>query len=129
MKNVPFSLVYHTKHHPHFLASSMVIGTRKSNANAHPGAILQSNRQPRRTRKQIEEDEAQAAAMAIAAKEKAAAMYQAALDHIAELRAEAERDEQWVQAHALRPDLAAGSVDARVVANRLSGRKSSDRSR
>ena len=103
----------------------MVISTRKTNADIHPGAILQSNRQPRRTRKQIEEDEAKAAAMAIAAEAKTAAKYQAMLERIAELKAEVEKDEQRVQEFVLRPDLAAGSIDMRVVANRLAGQKSS----
>jgi hypothetical protein len=64
---------------PSFLASAMVIGTRKTNSNVHPGAILQNNRKPRHTRKQIEEDKTRAVASVIAAEEEAAAKYQSTL--------------------------------------------------
>jgi hypothetical protein len=87
----------------------MVIGTRKTNSGVHPGAILQNtNRKPRRTRKQIEEDKARAAELAKAAKEEATAKYQSALTRVAELRAAVEMDEQDIHAHTLRPDLRVG---------------------
>jgi hypothetical protein len=90
---------------PFFPASVMVISTRKTNSSTHPGAILQNNRAPRRSREQIEEDKARAAAKAIAAEEEAAAKYQSVLKRIAELKATAENDEHSIQAHTLRPDL------------------------
>jgi hypothetical protein len=96
----------------------MAIGTRKTNATVHPGAILQTNRQPRRTRGQIEEDKARAAATAIVAEEKAAAKYQSVLDRIAELEAAVEREEQGVKVHTLRPDLAAEPLDASNISMR-----------
>ena len=88
----------------------MVIGTRKKNTNVHPGAILQSNRQPRRTRKEMEEAKAHTAAKAIAAEEEAAAKYQSVLKRIAELEAMSRNEEDDIQAHSLRPDLGAGSL-------------------
>jgi hypothetical protein len=99
----------------------MVIGTRKANVNVHPGAILQNDRQPRRTRKQIEEDKAVAAAKAMAKEEEAAAKYRSVLDRVAELGKAVEKDEQGIQAHTLRPDLGTGSLNA------FPGRKSSHR--
>jgi hypothetical protein len=87
----------------------MVIGTRKKNSSVHPGAILQNNYKLRRTKKQIEEDKAQAAASAKAAEEEAAAKYKSTLARIAELRAAVESDEQEVRAHTLRPDLCHGA--------------------
>ena len=85
----------------------MVLGTRKMNSNVHPGAILQSNRKPRRTRKQVEEDKVRAAELAKATEEKAAAEYQSALTRVAELRKAVEMNEQDIRAHTLRPDLCA----------------------
>jgi hypothetical protein len=85
----------------------MVIGTRKTNSNVHPGAVLQNNRKPRRSKKQIEEDKAREAASTAAAEVDAAAKHQSTLARIAELRAIVESDERDVQAHTLRPDLRA----------------------
>jgi hypothetical protein len=84
----------------------MVIGTRKSNSSVHPGAILQNtNRKPRRNRKQIDEDKARAAVSTAVAEEEAAAKHQYALTRIAELQAAVNLDEDDVRAHTLRPDL------------------------
>ena len=96
----------------------MAIGTCKTNATVHPGAILQTNRQPRHTRGQIEEDKARAAATAIVAEEKAAAKYQSVLDCIAELEAAVEREEQGVKVHTLRPNLAAEPLDTSDISMR-----------
>lgn len=91
-----------------FLVSAMVIGTRKTNTSVHPGAILQNtNRKPRRTRKQIDEDKARAAASTVVAQKEAAAKQQYALTRIAELQAAVESDENDIRAHTLRPDLCA----------------------
>ena len=66
-----------------------------------------TNRKPRRTKKQIEDDRARAEAVAKAAEEEATAKYQSALTRVAELRAGVEADEQDIQVHTLRPDLRA----------------------
>ena len=112
---------------PSFLVLTMVIGTRKKNASVHSGAVLQNNRQPRRTREQIEEDRAREVANAIAAEAEAAAKHQAVLERIAELKALAEKDEHGIQAHTLRPDLGASFLDARDITMRFPHRKSSPR--
>ena len=86
----------------------MVIGTCKTNSDVHPGEILQNSCKPRRTRKQIEEDKAQAAASASMAEQEVAVKYQSTLAHIAELQGAVETNEHDVWANTLRPDLRGG---------------------
>lgn len=79
----------------------MAIGTRKSNAEAHPGRILLESQPSRRTKQQIESDVSKAKAEAEAEAER----QRAVLIRIAELEHSAEQEEQAVRMHANRPDL------------------------
>jgi hypothetical protein len=90
----------------------MVVGTRKSNADAHPGRILLASQNPRRTRKQIEEDCAHKEAEATAASEDAKRTRQAIVNRIAQLEAEEEQREEDIQTHSQRPDLFHGSSNS-----------------
>jgi hypothetical protein len=89
----------------------MVIGTRKTNANAHPGRILLGSQLPRRTRKQIEEDKARKDAEAMAASEDAKAKHDAIVMRIAQLEAEQGQQEDNIQRHSQRPDQSYGPSD------------------
>jgi hypothetical protein len=83
----------------------MAVSTRITNSTAHPGDIVLRNKQPRRTRQQIEADEARAAAVGRAAKEEAAANHRAILGRIAELEDSMEQADAASRRHANRPDL------------------------
>ena len=87
--------------HLYFIPPTMAIGTRKSNANVRPGRIVLENSRRRRTRKQIEEDNARANAAAVAEREEEEGRNK----RIAELEDGIERDEEQVRTHANRPDL------------------------
>lgn len=82
----------------------MVIGTRKSNAAKHPGRLLTDIKQQRRTRTQIEEDEARRKAAAVAAEEDAKAKHQAIVTRVADIEDSMERDEEVIRAYSNRPD-------------------------
>jgi hypothetical protein len=82
----------------------MVIGTRKSNASAHPGLILLGNQPPRRTKKEIEDDKARKKAQAMAASKDAKAKHDAIVMRIAQLEAEQGQQEDDIQRHSQRPD-------------------------
>jgi hypothetical protein len=99
----------------------MVIGTRKSNANAHPGRILLGSQQPRRTRKQIEEDKACQEAEAMAAREEELMKHNAVVARIAQLEEDEEEYEERIRSHSQRPDLLSRSSYS------ASGSKSSNR--
>ena len=80
----------------------MPITTRKSNANVHPGRIVLGNqKQPRRSRKQIEEDAARAKAAAVARAEEEVVCNR----RIAEVEDAIELNEEQVRIHTNRPDL------------------------
>jgi hypothetical protein len=83
----------------------MVVGTHKSNATKHPGDLLKITSQLRRTRAQIEEDDARVEAAAISAKEDAIANHRAIVDHVVDIEEFTGRDEEVIRAYANRPDL------------------------
>lgn len=89
----------------HFLRTHMAVLTRKTNATTRPGDILLKNKQPRRTRQQIELDEARAAAAARAASEERAANHSAVLGRIAQLEDSMENEDAALRMHSIRPDL------------------------
>jgi hypothetical protein len=83
----------------------MVVGTRKSNAAKHPGRLLTDCKQKKRTRKQIQEDQARTRAAAIAAEEEANTRHQAAVTSVVDIEDSLERDEEMIRAYTSRPDL------------------------
>lgn len=80
--------------------------TRGSNANAHPGNIVRKAQRSRRTKKEIEEDNARAKAKSIAARQEAATKHHAVISTIAALKSSVERKEEAIQANGNRPDIA-----------------------
>ena len=84
-----------------YLQASMPVGTRKSNADAHPGRIVLENQRVRRSKEQIEDDITSAKAAATAASEEEAARNRS----IAELEDAMERTEGELRTHANRPNL------------------------
>jgi hypothetical protein len=89
---------------PPFL-SIMPVVTRETNANAHPGHIVQKVQRKKRTKQEIADDKAKAQAKSIAAKQEAARKHHDMISTIAGLKATVEREEQAIRAHANRPDL------------------------
>ena len=85
-----------------------MVTTRKTNANVHPGQVVIASQQTRRSKKQIQDDNAMASAEAHASKEKVAAEYRAVVQRIAELEDEMDIAEKDTQAHANRPNLCSG---------------------
>jgi hypothetical protein len=83
----------------------MVVGTRKSNATKHPGNLLTVGQQQRRTKGQMEEDEARTKAATVAAKEDTIAKHQAIINRVIDIEESTVRDEEAIQAYANRPDL------------------------
>ena len=83
----------------------MAVHTRKANATTRPGDILLRNKQPRRTRQQIEADDARATAAAKATREQAAANHSAVLDRIAELEDSVAEEDAALRMQSNRPDL------------------------
>ncbi|KAI9430410.1 hypothetical protein H4582DRAFT_2086922 [Lactarius indigo] len=83
----------------------MPVSTRASNADAHPGRIIMESQQTRRPRKQIEEDEARAKAVAIATRKGVEARHREAIATIATTEDSMEQDEEDLQTHSVRPDL------------------------
>jgi len=84
------------------------MATRTKNAHTHPGRVVLDAQQKRRTRNQIEEDEASARSTAIALQEDAAAKKQAVMARIADLEESVEQEERMVQKYRNRPDLRQG---------------------
>lgn len=82
-----------------------MVDTRKSNATKHPGMLVTEAKQQRRTRKQMEEDEARTKAVATAAKDQASAEHRAIITQVADIMDSVERDEEAILAHTNRPDL------------------------
>jgi negative regulator of genetic competence, sporulation and motility len=83
----------------------MPIITRKANANTHPGRILLETQQPRRSKKQVEEDTDRARAAAIAEKEEKEANRRTVLATIADMEDIIEKSELDLRNHTTRPDL------------------------
>ena len=83
----------------------MPVSTRKANADVHPGRVVLNSQQTRRTKKQIEDDDA----MDRSNKEKATEKYRAVVDRIAELEDKVAMTEVDMRSHALRPDLRVGA--------------------
>src|SRR6266702_2095123 len=83
----------------------MPVRTRSSNADAHPGCVVTDNKQTRRSKKQIEEDNTRKKAVAIAASKEAKAKHRAAITKIATVEDSIEQDEEELQVHSTRPDL------------------------
>ena len=81
--------------------SLMPVSTRKKNAEAHPGRIILASQQPRRTRRQIEEDDARSKAM----KDRVDALHREDLDRLAQMEDTMEGEEEARRLHAARPDL------------------------
>ena len=82
-----------------------MVGTRKSNADAHPGHVVLMSQQPRRSKEKITADEASAKAKAVAIKEAAAARQRAVAARIAELENIENQEEKVRQQNRKRPDL------------------------
>jgi hypothetical protein len=83
----------------------MAVSTRKTNSTTHPGEVLLRNKQPRRSRQQIEADEAHAAAVSRTTREAAEANHRAILGRIAELEDTMELADAALHRRANRPDL------------------------
>ena len=83
----------------------MPVTTRKSNADAHPGHIVLETQKTKRTRQQIEEEEALARSEARAKKVQAAAKHRAVMQRIAQLEDDVSCAQKATRRHALRPDL------------------------
>lgn len=77
------------------------MSTRKSNADAHPGRVVLDSQTVRRTRKEIQEDEARKAEAATAQREEEESHNK----RIAEVEDAIERNEEQLRTHASRPDL------------------------
>jgi hypothetical protein len=85
--------------------SIMPVVTRESNANAHPGRVVQKGQRKKRTKEEIAADKAKAQANSVAAKQEAARKHQDMIANIAGLKASVVREEEEIRAHAKRPDL------------------------
>jgi hypothetical protein len=83
----------------------MPVVTCESNANAHPGHIIQKEQQKRHTQQEIADDKAKAKAMSITVKQEAARKHYTMIMNIAGLKASVEREEEAIRTHANRPDL------------------------
>ena len=78
-----------------------MVSTREKNANAHPGCIVLEGQQPRRTRKQIEDDKARSQA----AKSLNNAIRRSNHDCLKQMEDSMENEEEARFRHAMRPDL------------------------
>jgi hypothetical protein len=105
---------------------STMVATRKSNAQAHPGQILLNNQQTRRTRKQIEEDEARANAASTAKKNQAAEQRRQRLANLAQLDEVLEKDDATLHQHSTRPDLVTEDIMGDLYGD--DGQQSEDKS-
>jgi len=79
----------------------MPVSTRKTNAEAHPGRIVLVSQQPRRTKRQIKEDDARLKAT----KDRVDALRRGDLDRLAQMEDTMEEEEEARRLHAARPDL------------------------
>ncbi len=89
------------------------MSTRKKNAQTHPGRIILDAQRKRRTRNDIEEDEACSQAKAIALEDNAAAKNCAVMERITELEETAKQEDRMVQRFCIRPDQAQGIMQER----------------
>ena len=94
---------------PLFLSYRPMVGTRKSNADAHPGLVMVASQQKRRSKRQILADEASAKADAIATRKAILARERELLERIGSIEDTIQREDDALQAHAARPDLRIGS--------------------
>lgn len=76
-----------------------------SNSSAHPGLVDRASQQTRRTRTQIEEDNARTLSATNSARQEAEAKRQASIRLLAMTEDAVESEEQEVQRYAKRPDL------------------------
>lgn len=107
-RDVPIFLPPLCTSHSPIPKRKMAMNTRKKNANTHPGHVVLGTQRKRRTRDEIEEDEACSQAKAIALKEGAAAKHRAVMGRISELEETAEQEDHMVQRFRIRPDQAQG---------------------
>ena len=95
----------------------MPVGTRKSNANTHPGRIVLESQNTRHTSKEVKADNARAKAATIAVRESEEARNKC----IAEVEDAIQRSEDDVHLHTNRPDLRnepnPGSIEQEIIAN------------
>jgi hypothetical protein len=84
-----------------------MVSTCKSNANAHPGLVVASNRK-RHTKEQIQADEARTKADAISNREAILAREREILARIGAAEDYIQQEDSMLQAHAKRPDLRPG---------------------
>ena len=73
--------------------------------DTHPGRVILESQQTRRTRRQIEANEASAEAEASAARQAVETQRHASIVHIADIEDLVMQEEECIQAHANRPDL------------------------
>ena len=103
---------------------SMPVNTRPSNAEAHPGRVVMEGQRVRRSKKQIEVDEARKKAAASAASRRAEEDHQRVLRQLKESEDAVEREEEAVHEHTARPDLRYESLwcqQVDVFTHRLAG--------
>ena len=110
-----FHFHFHVHLPPFFLVSHMAIGTRASNALAHPGHIVLGNQKPRRSRQQINEDDARKKAAAAAKKNKIEENRCTVLARIAQLEESMEAEDKATDMHATWPDLL--TADSRLTSD------------
>jgi hypothetical protein len=83
----------------------MPIVTCPSNAQAHPGQIVIEGQRVRRSKKQIEADDAQKKAASIEASRRAEEEHQRIVQQLKESKDAVEQEEELVRKHTARPDL------------------------
>ena len=84
---------------------NMPITTRPSNAEAHPGRVVLEGQRVRRSKKQIDADDARKKAAASAASRRAEEEHQRVLQQLKDIEDAVEREEEAVRKHTARPDL------------------------
>lgn len=87
---------------------------RRANANTHPGQIVIDQMQTRRTREQIDIDEAKKAAEKVQALKVAADETEVKLTRAAQIESLARKQDQVLKRDSIRPDLAAAIRPAPV---------------
>lgn len=87
---------------------------RRANANTHPGQVVIDQMQMRRTREQIDADDARKAAEKAKALKVAADEREVKLKRAAQIESLARKQDQVLKRDSIRPDLAAASLTAPV---------------
>ena len=82
-----------------------MVSTRKANANTHPGRVVTDSQQHRRSKQQVQDDNARAKAAAHAKEQEATIKRRATIKRIAELEGDVALIEKDMEIHAQRPDL------------------------